>query len=86
MTKGQGRMSWKFNAPFATKKSHIIRLVAERRARREELVTGFVGGMRELREEGKTVDYDKLKAKVLKNPIPPQTPPPPTSVPTSTVE
>jgi large subunit ribosomal protein L23 len=71
MTKGQGRMSWKLNAPFATKKSHIIRLVTERRANREELVTGFVGGMRELREEGKTVDYDKLKAKVLKNHIPP---------------
>jgi len=64
-------MSWKFNAPFATKKSHIIRLVAERRAKREELVTGFVAGMRELREEGKAVDYDKLKAKVLKNPNPP---------------
>jgi large subunit ribosomal protein L23 len=80
MTKGQGRMSWKFNAPYATKKSHIIRLVAERRAKREERVNEFVGGMRELREEGETIDYAKVKAKVLKTPIPPpDIPSPPTS-------
>jgi len=80
MTKGQGRMSWKLNAPYATKKSHIIRLVAERRAKREELVNDFAVGIRELREKGEKIEYDKLKAKVLKTPIPsPDTPSPPTS-------
>ncbi|KAF8956922.1 hypothetical protein BDZ97DRAFT_1848920 [Flammula alnicola] len=65
LTKGQGRMSWKFKAPFATKRSHIIRLVSERRASRENLVAGFVGGMRSLREEEEKFDYKKLKARVV---------------------
>ena len=81
MTRGQGRMSWKFNAPYATKKSHIIRLVAERRAKREGLVNDFAGGMRELREGGETIDYAKLKAKVLKTTIPPSDIPSPPSAP-----
>ena len=62
MTKGQGKASWKLNAPFATKRPHILRLVAERREKRESLVAGFVDRMKTLRERGETVDYKKLKS------------------------
>jgi large subunit ribosomal protein L23 len=61
MTKGQGKASWKFNAPFATKRPHILRLVAERREKRESLVAGLVDGMKTLRERHETIDYKKLK-------------------------
>ncbi|KAF8159652.1 hypothetical protein B0H34DRAFT_704328 [Crassisporium funariophilum] len=60
-TMGQGKANWKFKAPFATKRSHIIRLVAERRAKRENLVSGFVEGMKTLRQRGEKIDYKKLK-------------------------
>ena len=42
LTKGQGKASWKLNAPFATKRPHILRLVAERREKREGLVADFI--------------------------------------------
>ena len=61
MTKGQGKASWKFNAPFATKRPHILRLVAERREKRESLVAGLVDGMKTLRKRDETIDYKKLK-------------------------
>jgi len=61
MTKGQGKASWKLNAPFATKRPHILRLVAERREKRESLVAGLVDGMKTLRKRGETVDYKRLK-------------------------
>ena len=61
MTKGQGKASWKLNAPFATKRPHILRLVAERREKRESLVAGLVDGMKTLRKRGETFDYKKLK-------------------------
>lgn len=61
MTKGQGKASWKFNAPFATKRSHILRLVAERREKRERLVADLVDGMKTLRERDEKIDYKKLK-------------------------
>lgn len=70
MTKGQGRASWKLNAPFATKRSHILRLVAERRALRENAVASFAQGIQSVRQEGETVDYERVRAKVLGN-IPP---------------
>jgi large subunit ribosomal protein L23 len=60
-TKGQGKASWKFNAPFATKRPHILRLVAERREKRESLVAGLVDGMKTLRERDEKFDYKKLK-------------------------
>ena len=60
MTKGQGAASWKFNAPFATKRSHILRLVAERKAKREELISGIAGEMKTLREKGEPIDYRSL--------------------------
>ncbi|TFK71340.1 hypothetical protein BDN72DRAFT_462741 [Pluteus cervinus] len=37
LTKGQAK-GWSFNEPMATKRSHILRLVAERREKREKLV------------------------------------------------
>lgn len=64
MTKGQGRMSWKFNAPYATKRSHIIRLVNERREARENLVSGFAREMKALRQTGEHVTYKAVRDKV----------------------
>jgi large subunit ribosomal protein L23 len=61
MTKGDGKASWKFNAPFATKRPHILRLVAERREKREGLVADLVDGMKTLRKGSETFDYKKLK-------------------------
>ena len=61
MTKGQGKASWKLNAPFATKRPHILRLVSERREKRERLVTDLADGMKTLRKRGETFDYNKLK-------------------------
>ena len=61
MTKGQGKASWKLNAPFATKRSHILRVVAERREKRERLVADLVDGMKTLRERDEKIDYKKLK-------------------------
>ncbi|PPQ90737.1 hypothetical protein CVT25_010127 [Psilocybe cyanescens] len=65
MTKGQGRYSWKFNAPFATKRAHILRIVAERRNVREGAVSNFVGGIQALRQEGLPVTYETVRGKVL---------------------
>ena len=80
MTKGQGKASWKFNAPFATKRPHILRLVAERRERRERLVADIVDGMKTLRERDEKIDYKKLKGLMPSVPPPKQsdtTDPPP---------
>ena len=80
MTKGQGKASWKFNAPFATKKPHILRVIAERREKRESLVAGLVDGMKTLRQRDEKIDYKKLKG--LTSVPPPQqsdTSPPPES-------
>jgi large subunit ribosomal protein L23 len=79
LTKGQGRMSWKFKAPYATKRSHIIRLVSERRAARENLVADFASGMRELREEEGKFNYKMLKARVKPPPPSSESVPPPSS-------
>lgn len=65
LTKGQGRMSWKFNAPYATKRSHIIRLVSERRDAREALVSGFAGEMQLARSQGQKVTYQTLKSRLV---------------------
>lgn len=64
LTKGQGRMSWKFNAPYATKRSHIIRLVSERRDARENLVSGFANEMKALRRTGKNITYKAVRDRV----------------------
>ncbi|KAF4610995.1 hypothetical protein D9613_006869 [Agrocybe pediades] len=64
MTKGQGRVSWKFKAPFATKRSHILRLVAERRDAREQAVAEFAQGIKSVRQQAKHVGYEAVKEKV----------------------
>ncbi|KDR80534.1 hypothetical protein GALMADRAFT_240837 [Galerina marginata CBS 339.88] len=81
MTKGQGRYSWKFKAPFATKRSHILRLVAERKALRESVVSSFAQGIQSVRKEGGQVDYDKVRAKVLGTPSSPPSKPESTAPP-----
>lgn len=54
MTKGQAK-GWKFKEPFATKRSHILRLVAERREKREGLIQGQVYEWRQSRERGEII-------------------------------
>ena len=63
-TMGEGRAAWKFKAPYATKRSHIIRLVNERRANREALNAKVVEGVKSLRQAGKKVSYAALKDKL----------------------
>jgi large subunit ribosomal protein L23 len=46
LTKGDGKASYKLNAPYATKRSHILRLISERREKREGLVADFAEEMR----------------------------------------
>ncbi|PPR01684.1 hypothetical protein CVT24_001512 [Panaeolus cyanescens] len=68
-TMGGGKASFKFKAPFATKRSHIIRLVAERRAKREGLIADVIGGIQALRESNEPVTYKNVKNVI--QPIPP---------------
>ncbi|KAF9531792.1 hypothetical protein CPB83DRAFT_848746 [Crepidotus variabilis] len=63
-TKGDGKNSFKLNAPYATKRSHILRLVNERRQEREKLVSDYAKEMRSLRKENEKVDYKTLKERV----------------------
>lgn len=71
MTKGQGRMSWKFNAPYATKRSHILRLVNERRDQREGIVSEFAEQIRTLKSEGEVATYDKVRSVIKRRqPVP----------------
>ncbi|KAF9005948.1 hypothetical protein BDQ17DRAFT_1398928 [Cyathus striatus] len=60
MSKGQGRTNWKFNSPMITKRSQILRLVAERRAKREDLVAGYAQQMKEMRNKGKMITVKNL--------------------------
>ncbi|KAF5316201.1 hypothetical protein D9619_006270 [Psilocybe cf. subviscida] len=64
MTKGQGRMSWKFNAPYATKRSHILRLVNERRDQRENLVSEFAEQIRTLKSQDEAPTYKKVRSAI----------------------
>ncbi|KIL69452.1 hypothetical protein M378DRAFT_8099 [Amanita muscaria Koide BX008] len=54
MTKG-GSKGWNFKEPLATKRSHILRLVAERRGKREALVSGIVQQWQGQRERGEQI-------------------------------
>jgi len=54
MTKG-GSKGWNFKEPLATKRSHILRLVAERREKREALVSGIVQQWQGQRERGERI-------------------------------
>ncbi|KAG6857448.1 hypothetical protein H0H87_003515 [Tephrocybe sp. NHM501043] len=68
MTKGQGK-GWKIKQPMATKRSHILRLVAERREKREGLILGQVQRWQKLREKGERFSLD-LPTKKSKTPSP----------------
>jgi large subunit ribosomal protein L23 len=73
MTKGDGKASYKLNAPYATKRSHILRLISERREKREGLVGNFVKEMRTMRKDKETIEYEKLKDRVFKKKATPPT-------------
>ncbi|KAF8892060.1 mitochondrial ribosomal protein L23 [Infundibulicybe gibba] len=64
LTKGQSK-GWKFKEPLATKRSHILRLVAERRAKREGLIMEQVNEWRDLRERGERIAIDKPAKTIL---------------------
>ncbi|KAG6824787.1 hypothetical protein H0H92_005827 [Tricholoma furcatifolium] len=55
MTKGQNK-GWAMKEPLATKRSHILRLVAERREKREGLIIEQAEEWREMRKRGETID------------------------------
>jgi large subunit ribosomal protein L23 len=69
LTKGQAK-GWKFKEPLATKRSHILRLVAEKRAKREGLVFDQTAEWQEMREKGERITIAKTN--------PGEFPPPPT--------
>ncbi|KAF8643190.1 hypothetical protein AX16_009175 [Volvariella volvacea WC 439] len=56
LTKGQAK-GWAFKEPLATKRSHILRLVAERREKREKLIADQVEEWREMREKGEQITF-----------------------------
>lgn len=60
LTKGQAK-GWKFKEPLATKRSHILRLVAERRQKREGLIMDRVSEWQQMRERGERIIIDKPK-------------------------
>ncbi|KAF5383757.1 hypothetical protein D9615_003504 [Tricholomella constricta] len=70
MTKGQAK-GWKFKEPLATKRSHILRLVAERREKREGLIIDQAREWQEMRERGESITLGKLKSSSDKSITPP---------------
>jgi large subunit ribosomal protein L23 len=68
LTKGQAK-GWKFKEPVATKRSHILRLVAEKRAKREGLIFDQAIEWQQMRERGETISIKSNS----------QIPPPPSS-------
>ncbi|KAG5647443.1 hypothetical protein DXG03_009373 [Asterophora parasitica] len=73
MTKGQAK-GWKMQEPLATKRSHILRLVAERREKREGLIVGQVREWQNMRERGESITLEKLKSSSDDKSIAPPTP------------
>ena len=69
LTKGQAK-GWKWKEPMVTKRSHILRLVAEKRARREGLISDQATLWQQMRERGEPITINKSDA---------GTPPPPAS-------
>jgi large subunit ribosomal protein L23 len=58
LTKGQAK-GWKFKEPLATKRSHILRLVAERRQKREGLILDQASEWQQKRERGERITINK---------------------------
>ncbi|KAH9479461.1 54S ribosomal protein L23, mitochondrial [Psilocybe cubensis] len=71
MTKGQGKFSWKLNPASATKRKHILRMVAERRNARESAIGAFAEGIQALRRDGQSVTFEAVRGKALGHPLPP---------------
>lgn len=44
-------------APYATKRSHVLRLIAERRQKREELVSQIAGEWKDMRKKGEKITW-----------------------------
>lgn len=65
ITKGGEKASYKLNAPYATKRSHILRLINERREKRENMVENFVEEMRAMRKDKEKIEYEKVKDRVF---------------------
>jgi large subunit ribosomal protein L23 len=65
-TKGDGKASYKLKAPYATKRSHILRLIGERREKREGLVASFAKEMKTMRNDKEKIEYEKIKDRVFK--------------------
>ncbi|KAG6891554.1 hypothetical protein C0992_004412 [Termitomyces sp. T32_za158] len=57
LTKGQAK-GWDMKEPMATKRSHILRLVAERREKREGLIANQVHKWQEMRKKGRTISLE----------------------------
>ncbi|KAG6891216.1 hypothetical protein C0995_008468 [Termitomyces sp. Mi166 len=57
LTKGQSK-GWNMKEPMATKRSHILRLVAERREKREGLIIDQVQQWREMRNRRETISLE----------------------------
>ena len=69
LTKGQAK-GWKFKEPMATKRSHILRLVAERREKREGLVIDQAIEWRQMRERGERITITKTNRPPSDNSVP----------------
>lgn len=61
LTKGQAK-GWKFKEPLATKRSHILRLVAERRQKREGLILDQASEWQQMRDMGERITINQPKS------------------------
>ncbi|TFK29750.1 hypothetical protein FA15DRAFT_663916 [Coprinopsis marcescibilis] len=59
-TLGHGSAAFRFRPENATKRSHILRLVTDRKLAREQLVSKYAKDIQEKRAEGADVDYQLL--------------------------
>ena len=57
---GHGSAAFRYNPDIATRRSHILRLVAERKLKRENLVDQIAGEIKERREKGEPITYPAL--------------------------
>jgi large subunit ribosomal protein L23 len=64
MTKG-GTKGWKWSLPIATKRSHILRLIAERREKREGLILQQATEWQRMRERGEEIVIHRAKGSTV---------------------
>ncbi|PFH51913.1 hypothetical protein AMATHDRAFT_141410 [Amanita thiersii Skay4041] len=63
ISKRQGA-AWELKAPYATKRSHILRIIAERREKREGLISNIVHDWQEKREAGERIKLEVVKKEI----------------------